>query len=99
MTHNTDPRVEEILNDPWLSPLFDPEPSKEMKMDALRTMLASYRTDLIGELFKIESEKWRDAEHCTCLGYAIVQLAGGEDSEEGKKWQAKLLATHPNHHE
>lgn len=28
---------------------------------------------------KVESEKWPDANHCTCLGYAIYHLENPED--------------------
>lgn len=50
------------------------------------------RQKVLEELFEIEKEKWGDAVHCSCLGYAIVQIAGGEDSEDGKKWERRLLA-------
>ena len=43
-------------------------------------------------LFEIEKSKWKDAEHCSCLGYVLVQLAGGEDSEGGREMEKRLLA-------
>ncbi len=47
--------------------------------------------EIIEKLFAIEKEKWHDAVHCTCLGYALVELCGGEDSEGGKEMERRLL--------
>jgi hypothetical protein len=49
------------------------------------------RKDAIEDLFTIEQEKWDDAIHCTCMGYALVELSGGEDSAEGQVMQERLL--------
>lgn len=32
--------------------------------------------EVADKLIKIEKDKWEDAEHCTCLGYAIVSVFG-----------------------
>jgi hypothetical protein len=37
--------------------------------------------NILEELIKIENERWEDAKHCTCLGYAIIQVAGGDDGD------------------
>ena len=52
------------------------------------------REELVEQLFKVEKEKWHDAEHCTCLGYALVEVCGGEDSEDGQLMEKRLLALH-----
>ena len=46
--------------------------------------------EIIEELFKIEKEKWNDAEHCSCLGYALIKISGGEDSQAGKEMEKRL---------
>lgn len=48
------------------------------------------RERVIQELFGIEKDKWNDAEHCTCLGYALVKLSGGEDSKGGQEMEKRL---------
>lgn len=50
------------------------------------------RRQAIEELFEIEKTKWKDAVHCTCMGYALIQLAGGEDSKGGKEMEKRLQA-------
>ena len=52
------------------------------KLDQAR---AEERERVVEELFEIEKTKGKDAKHCTCLGYAIIQVVGGEDSKEGKE--------------
>lgn len=54
------------------------------------------RTETIEELFTVEKEKWADAVHCTCLGYALIQLSGGEDSIEGQEMEKRLLESARN---
>jgi hypothetical protein len=54
------------------------------------------RNQIIEELFQIEKEKWKDCDHCTCLGYAIIQIAGGEDSEKGKEMEKRLQELNKN---
>lgn len=55
------------------------------------------REKVIEELFEIEKNKWEDAEHCSCMGYALLVLSGGEESENGMKMQERLLAlTNPH---
>ena len=51
-----------------------------------KTKQALYRQEqkFAKQLIKIEKEKWGDAEHCTCLGYAIVTVFG-------EKWEKELL--------
>jgi len=58
---------------------------------------AKVRKEVIEEVFEVEKEKWNDAVHCTCLGYALVKLAGGEDSEGGKKMEERLLKLTPDY--
>lgn len=48
------------------------------------------RESAIQELFEIERDKWSDAIHCTCMGYALVELSGGEESEGGKQMEKRL---------
>lgn len=36
--------------------------------------LESQKEEIISKLKKIEKERWSDAEHCTCLAYAIDKL-------------------------
>lgn len=49
------------------------------------------RKKIIEELIQIQKERWSDAIHCTCLGFAIVQIAGGEDSKEGMAVTKRLM--------
>ena len=51
------------------------------------------RRDAVEELFKIEQEKWSDAVHCPCMGYALIELSGGEESEGGIEMQRRLIET------
>ena len=36
------------------------------------------REEIVNKLVEIEKRKWNDAVHCTCLGYAIVEIFGEE---------------------
>lgn len=40
--------------------------------------------EIADKLVQIEKEKWDDAEHCNCLGYAIVTVFGEEYEEKLK---------------
>jgi len=44
--------------------------------------LLSQKEEIVKKLIEIEKEKWNDAYHCTCLGYAIVQVFGEKHEEE-----------------
>lgn len=37
--------------------------------------LAKQGEDILKELNKIEAEKWKDCDHCSCLRYAIDKLS------------------------
>jgi len=58
--------------------------------DWIRETLTKQEEGIIEKLFTIEKRKWNDAEHCSCLGYAIIQIAGGEESEKGKEMEERL---------
>lgn len=61
--------------------------TEELKLERERV-----REEITEQLFKIEKEKWKDAEHCTCLGYSIIEVAGGEESRGGKEMVKRLQA-------
>jgi len=75
-------------------------PTEELKEVADRIRLYAFfsiqqaveeeRARVVEELFEMEKNKWKDVEHCTCLGYAIIQVVGGEDSKEGKEMSKRL---------
>lgn len=60
--------------------------------NVLRSALLSYgqserekeKNRIAKKLVKIEKEKWKDEEHCTCLGYAIVTIFGEKYEEQLK---------------
>ena len=62
---------------------------KKQDYDWLITILQSYAQARVEEVlerfYKVEKAKWKDAEHCTCLGFAIGHIGG-------KKWEEKVEA-------
>lgn len=60
-------------------------------IDFIRQEKELTRKEVVEELFEIKKNEWKDEIHCTCLGYAIVKISGGEDSEEGKEMEKRLL--------
>ena len=54
--------VESSISDWWL-----------LKIDEL---LKSQREEIAKQFIEIEKDKLKDAEHCTCLGYAIIKIFG-----------------------
>ena len=58
---------------------------QELKEASIAEAKNEERERMVEELFEIEKTKGKDAKHCTCLGYAIIQVVGGEDSKEGKE--------------
>lgn len=83
--------IAELFDDGFTTPTFGQiEKIEKLLTQTLTTTAQRVREETIEDVFQIEKEKWRDAEHCTCLGYALVQLAGGEDSEGGKKMEERL---------
>jgi len=48
----------------------------------LKQTLEAKAEEVIKFLKQVDNEKWNDAVHCTCLGYAIDYLEGGESYKE-----------------
>jgi len=50
--------------------------------------------EVIAEFEKHEKERWDDAEHCTCLAGAIVDIKVKygllDEDKEHKKWMKKM---------
>jgi len=64
-------KIEYIVSHPEEYTSVDVEVRK-----VLEVLLQQERERIAEELVKIEREKWKDAKHCSCLGYAIVKVFG-----------------------
>ena len=59
-------------------------PNEEVKIrissaqEMVKKAMKEQRQEIANKLIDIENSKWKDAEHCTCLGYAIVTIFGEE---------------------
>lgn len=48
----------------------------DLLLSKIDELLKSQREEIAKQFIEIEKDKWKDAEHCTCLGYAIVKIFG-----------------------
>ena len=69
---------EKQFDERWNSYIAKSDKQKHFIKDFIKWLLLQERERIAEELVKIEKRKWKDAEHCSCLGYAIVTVFGEE---------------------
>ncbi len=65
----------------------------------IEQLLNKEKLKLLEGLHAIEKEKWGDAEHCSCLGFAIHKICCGDEKEESCPTNEDCINYWKQHHE